>query len=69
MPRQLDPSVVAALDYMPAPPMWIEKVGKKILRSCYLCGEINTQPGVFESESLYHMLNVCPNNSMRTSVQ
>ena len=65
MPRQLDSSVVAALDYMPAPPMWIGRVKKKLLRSCYLCGEINAQPGVYESESLYHMLNVCPHGSMR----
>jgi len=65
MPRQLDPSVVAALFYVPAPPMWIGRVNKKLLRSCYLCGEINAQPGVYESESLYHMLNVCPHGSMR----
>ena len=33
-------------------------------RACYLCDEINGQPGVFESESLYHMLMECPHQSM-----
>ena len=35
-----------------------------MLRACYLCGEINGQPDVFESESLYHMLLECPHESM-----
>ena len=28
----------------------------RIRRACYLCDEIHGQPGMFESESLYHML-------------
>ena len=32
--------------------------------ACYLCNEINGQPGVFESESLYHMLMDCPHQSV-----
>ena len=37
----------------------------RALRACYLCGEINGQPGVFERESLYHMpLLECPHESM-----
>ena len=31
------------------------KITDRALRACYMCGEINGQPGVFESESLYHM--------------
>ena len=33
---------------------------------CYPCDEINGQPGVFESESLYHMLVECPHPMMVT---
>ena len=40
------------------------KIDDRALRACYLCGEINGQPGVFESESLYHMLVECPHPSM-----
>ena len=40
------------------------KIADRALRACYLCGEINGQPGVFESESLYHMLVECPHPSM-----
>ena len=42
----------------------ILKIADRTLRACYLCGEINGQPGVFESESLYHMLLECPHESM-----
>ena len=42
----------------------IVKIADRTLRACYLCGEINGQPGVFESESLYHMLLECPHESM-----
>ena len=36
-----------------------DKIADRVLLTCYLCGEINGQPGVFESESLYHMLVEC----------
>ena len=42
----------------------IVKIADRTLRACYLCGEINGQPGIFESESLYHMLLECPHKSM-----
>ena len=42
----------------------IVKIADRTLRACYLCGEINGQPGMFESESLYHMLLECPHKSM-----
>ena len=42
----------------------IAKIFDRTLRACYLCGEINGQPGMFESESLYHMLLECPHESM-----
>jgi len=42
----------------------ILKIVDRTLRACYLCGEINGQPGMFESESLYHMLLECPHESM-----
>ena len=41
-----------------------DKIADRALRACYLCGEINGQPGVFKSESLYHMLVECPHPSM-----
>ena len=41
-----------------------DKIADRALRACYLCGEINGQPNVFESESLYHMLLECPHESM-----
>ena len=40
------------------------RIADRALRACYLCGEINGQPGVFERESLYHMLLECPHESM-----
>ena len=40
------------------------KIADRALRACYLCGEINGQPGMFESESLYHMMLECPHPSM-----
>ena len=42
----------------------IARIADRALRACYLCGEINGQPGVFERESLYHMLLECPHESM-----
>jgi hypothetical protein len=53
-PKQPDRSVVPR----------IGRVQDRTLRACYLCEAIHGQPGVFESESLYHMLMVCPNLSM-----
>ena len=41
-----------------------DRIDNIALRACYLCDEINGQPGVFESESLYHMLVQCPHPSM-----
>ena len=38
------------------------RVENRTLRTCYLCEAIFGQPGVFESESLYHMLMVCPHH-------
>ena len=38
----------------------IARIADRSLRACYLCGEINGQPGMFESESLCHMLLECP---------
>ena len=38
-----------------------ERIQDRNLRACYLCDEIHGQPGMFESESLYHMLIECPN--------
>ena len=55
MPKQLDRSMV----------LRIGSVKDRTLRACYLCEEILGQPGVFESESLYHMLMLCPHASMR----
>ena len=55
MPKQLDRSVM----------LRIGSVKDRTLRACYLCEEILGQPGVFESESLYHMLMDCPHASMR----
>ena len=40
-------------------------VKDRTLRACYLCDEICGQPGVFESESLYHMLMSCQHTSMK----
>ena len=40
------------------------RVYDRARRACYLCDENNGQPGVFESESLYHMLMECPHQSM-----
>ena len=40
------------------------RIADRALRACYLCGEINGQPGMFERESLYHMLLECPHESM-----
>ena len=42
----------------------IVKIADITLRACYLSDEINGQPGMFESESLYHMLLECPHESM-----
>ena len=39
----------------------------RTLRACYLCEAIFGHPGVFESESLYHLLMVCPHVSMSTA--
>ena len=55
MPKQPDRSVVLRID----------SVKNRTLRACYLCEEIYGQPGVFESESLYHMLMSCQHASMR----
>jgi hypothetical protein len=55
MRKQLDRSMV----------LRIGSVKDRTLRACYLCEEILGQPGVFESESLYHMFIVCPHSSMR----
>ena len=46
---------------------WVPRIGRvqdRTLRACYLCEVIFGQPSVFESESLYHMLMVCPHASM-----
>ena len=64
MPKRIDPPVLAELGYTPSPTAWIGRVKERILRACYLCGEIRGQPGVFECESLYHMLVICPHVSM-----
>ena len=45
----------------------IGRVDDKTLRACYLCEAIYGQPCVFESESLYHMLMVCPHESMSSA--
>ena len=45
----------------------IGRVEDKTLRARYLCKAIFGQPGVFESELLYHMLMVCPHVSMFTA--
>ena len=42
----------------------MDKIANRVLRACYLCGEINGQPDVFESESLYHMLVECQHPNM-----
>ena len=55
MPKQLDGSVV----------LRIPKIKDRTLRACYLCDELLGRPGVFESESLYHMLMNCPHVSMK----
>ena len=54
MPKQLDGSVV----------LRILGVEDRTRRACYLCDEILGQPGVFRSESLFHMLMECPHASM-----
>ena len=38
-----------------------ERIQDRNLRACYLCDAIHGQPGIFESDSLYHMLMECPN--------
>ena len=43
-----------------------ERIEDKRLRACYLCDAIYGQPGIFESESLYHMLIECPHQMLRT---
>ena len=43
-----------------------ERIQDKSLRACYLCDAIHGQPGIFESESLYHMLIEGPNPVLRT---
>ncbi len=55
MPKQLDGSVV----------LRIPGVKDRTLRACYLCDELYGRPGIFESESLYHMLMNCPHVSMK----
>ena len=54
MPKQFDGSVV----------LRILGVKDRTLRACYLCKPIMGQPGVFHSESLYHMLVSCPHENM-----
>ena len=34
-------------------------------RACYLCDAIYGQSGIFESESLYHMLIECPHEALK----
>jgi hypothetical protein len=55
MPKRLDGSVV----------LRILGVKDRTLSACYLCEELFGQPGIFESESLYHMLMTCPHESMQ----
>ena len=55
------PVVVKHLD---GPRRTIVKIADRTLPACYLCGEINGQPVMFESESLDHMLLECPHESM-----
>ena len=42
-----------------------ERIQDRNFRACYLCDEIHGQPGMFESESLYHMLIECPNTVLQ----
>ena len=43
---------------------WKGRLDDRARRACNLCDEIYGQPGVFESESLYHMLMECPHQNM-----
>ena len=45
--------------------VWHGRIQDRRLRACYLCDAIYGQPGVFESESLYHMLVECPHPTLQ----
>ena len=42
-----------------------ERIHDRWLRACYLCDAIHGQSGIFESESLYHMLMECPHEALK----
>ena len=44
----------------------VDRIERRNLRACYLCEEVQGQPGVFMPESLHHMLVTCPNPRMET---
>ncbi len=41
-----------------------ERIRDRWRRACYLCDAIYGQSGIFESESLYHMLIECPHEAL-----
>ena len=43
----------------------MDRIEERNLRVCNLCEAVLGQPGVFMSESLYHMLIGCPNVKMK----
>ena len=45
--------------------VWHGRIQDRRLRACYLCDAIYGEPGIFESESLYHMLIECPHEALK----
>ena len=42
-----------------------KRIHDRWMRACYLCDAIYGQSGIFESESLYHMLIECPHEALK----